>query len=203
MSAIEAVFAYDGDDKDSRQLVHRIHKTIKKVTGDVDRFHLNTAIASIMELVNAVYKYLEQVKPLLEEAPGGGVSLASKHLEQGGNLPRDLRLLKGAVETVLTLLYPFVPHVTAELWMALGKDRTSIGGVWPHYEEAYAVEETVTIAVQINGKLRDTFDADRDAEEGQLKETVYRLEKIAKYLEGKEIKKTIVVPNKLVNIVCV
>jgi leucyl-tRNA synthetase len=190
---VEAVLAYDGDDKDSKQLVHRIHKTIKKVTDDIDRFHLNTAIASIMELVNAVYKYIEQDKLVLKKKADDEVVA----------VPMHLGFLKGAVETVLTLLFPFVPHIVTELWVSLGKDPAGLGAVWPRYKAEYVIEEKVTIAVQINGKLRDTCEVERDTEEAQLKEIVFDLEKIMKHVEGKEIKKTIIVPNKLVNIVCV
>ena len=86
-----------------------MHKTIKKVTDDIDRFHLNTAIASIMELVNGLYKYFEKER-----------TDAS-----------SLRFLKGALETVLMLLFPFVPHIMNELWVILGKDGTSLGTYWP------------------------------------------------------------------------
>ena len=79
-----------------------MHKTIKKVTDDIDRFHLNTAIASIMELVNTLYKYLEKERTRCQ---------------------RSLGFLKGALETVIMLLSPFVPHIMNELWVLLGKDR--------------------------------------------------------------------------------
>ena len=170
----------DLNDDDVKQLLQKMHKTIKKVTDDIDRFHLNTAIASIMELVNALYKYLEKER----------TDVAS------------LRFLKGALETVLMLLFPFVPHIMNELWVLLGKDGASLGAYWPQYNAEYIKEEKVMIAVQVNGKLRDTCEMDRDTEEAQLKETVFSLEKVTKYTEGKEIKKVIIIPNKLVNIVC-
>jgi leucyl-tRNA synthetase len=150
------------------------------VTDDVDRFHLNTAIAAIMELVNAVYKYLEKDR----------------------NDTYSLGLLKGALETTLMLLYPFVPHITNELWVIMGKDGRDLGSEWPQYSPEYTIEEKVMVAVQVNGKLRDTCEMERDMEETRLKEIVLGLEKIVKYVEGKEIRKVIIVPNKLVNIVC-
>ena len=157
-----------------------MHKTIKKVTEDIDRFHLNTAIASIMELVNALYKYLEKERTNID----------------------SLRILKAVLETVLMLLFPFVPHIMNELWVLLGKNDTGLGAYWPKYNAEYIREEKVMIAVQVNGKLRDTCEMDRDTEETQLKETIFGLEKVTKYTEGKEIKKIIIIPNKLVNIVC-
>ncbi|MBA4391406.1 MAG: leucine--tRNA ligase [Syntrophus sp. (in: bacteria)] len=180
LEGVEPLFIYDGSDDDLKQLAHMIHKTIKKVTDDIDRFHLNTAIASIMELVNTIYKYLEKDK----------IDVHS------------LGLLKGAIETVIILLFPFVPHIAAELWTLSGKGDNRPEGLWPQYDEAYVKEERVMIAVQINGKLRDTCEVERDTEETQLKEIIFNLEKITKHIEGKAIKKMIIIPNKLVNIVC-
>ncbi|MDR2017598.1 MAG: leucine--tRNA ligase [Syntrophobacterales bacterium] len=176
---VEAVFVPGSKDGDFIQLTYKVHQTIKKVTEDVDRFHLNTAIASVMELVNTTYKFLET--------------------ERTGSEARAL--VKGAVETIIALLFPFVPHITEELWdMIGGKDRT-LGTWWPKYDENYITEGKVTIVVQINGKLRDGCEVERDIEESRLKEIVLNLEKVKRHLEGKEIRKTIIVPNKLVNIV--
>ncbi len=181
IEAIHTLSPADLNDDDIKQLIHRLHKTIKKVTDDIDRFHLNTAIASIMELVNGIYKYLEKER---------------SHV-------RSLGFLKCALETVLMLLFPFVPHITNELWVILGKEGINLGVSWPRYDAEYIKEEKVMIAVQVNGKLRDTCETDRDTEETRLKEIVMNLEKVTKHTEGKSIKKVIVVPNKLVNIVCI
>jgi leucyl-tRNA synthetase len=178
---VEAVLEPETDDNDFNQLTYKIHKTIKKVTEDIERFHLNTAIASIMELVNTIYKFLEKDRKDLEA----------------------LKILKGAIETVITLLFPFVPHITEELWGMLGEDRHFIKRPWPEYKEAYVKEERVVIVVEVNGKLRDRLEVERDIEEPRLIDIVCSLDKIKRYIDGKEIKKTIVVPNKLVNIVCV
>jgi leucyl-tRNA synthetase len=178
---VEAIFESETGDNDFNQLIYKIHKTIKKVTGDIERFHFNTAIASIMELVNTIYKFLEKDRNDLEA----------------------LKILRGAIETVIKLLFPFVPHITEELWVMLNEDSYLIKNPWPDYEEAYVKEEKVVIVVEVNGKLRDRLEVERDIEESRLRGVVYSLEKIKKYIDGKEIKKTIVVPNKLVNIVCV
>lgn len=162
-----------------KPLVHKIHQTIKKVTEDAERFHLNTAIASVMELVNAIYR----------------------QLEQEGEDEETRALFKGAIETVLKLLYPFVPHITEELWELLGNKNMLISEQWPLYRQDLIKEDTVTIVVQINGKLRDNVELPRDIPENQLKEAVFGLEKIVRLVEGKTVKKTIIVPNKLVNIV--
>jgi len=167
-------------DDDTKSLIHIIHKTIKKVTDDIERFHLNTAIARIMELVNGIYRYME-----------------NENHSQG-----EKALLKGSIETALRLLFPFVPHITTELWERLGKDSNDIGITWPEYKEMYVKEEKVTIAIQINGKLRDTCEAVRDSDESALKEIILSREKVKRYVENRGIKKIIIIPNKLVNIVC-
>ncbi|MHB8108802.1 MAG: leucine--tRNA ligase [Syntrophorhabdaceae bacterium] len=165
---------------EQKQLIQKIHKTIMKVTEDIDRFHLNTAIASVMELVNMTYKFIEK-----------------------GNLdPAGKSLFKGSVETILTVLFPFVPHMICELWQILEKDVAAIGLTWPAWDNELVKEEKVMIAVQVNGKLRDTFEADRLTPEEELKATVMKLEKVSKHIEGKSVRKIIMVPNKLINIVC-
>ncbi len=177
---MEAVFELKSGGDDAAQLTFRMHKTIKKVTEDIERFHLNTAIASIMELVNAMYRFIEK--------------------ERNGE---ELKLLRGVTETLLVLLSPFVPHITEELLDMAGKDMIVTACNWPQYKEEYTVEDKVVIAVQVNGKLRDTFETERGMDTEALKKIVLSLDRIAKQIEGKEIKKTIVVPNKLVNVVCV
>ncbi|OPY73343.1 MAG: Leucine--tRNA ligase [Syntrophorhabdus sp. PtaU1.Bin002] len=175
VSALEPVV----DDTDSVQLAYLIHKTVKKVTEDIDRFHLNTAIARIMELVNGVYKFIEKDKKD-EDSKG---------------------LLRGAMETVIVLLFPFVPHIAEELWEMLGLDIQTIGRSWPQYNEKYIMEDRVLVVVQVNGKLRDRCEVERDTDQEQLKNIAHSLDKVRRHLEGKTIVKTIVVPNKLVNIV--
>ncbi|HBA55098.1 MAG TPA: leucine--tRNA ligase, partial [Syntrophorhabdus aromaticivorans] len=166
-------------DTDCVQLAYLIHKTVKKVTEDIDRFHLNTAIARIMELVNGVYKFIEKEKKDEDSK----------------------RLLRGAMETVIVLLFPFVPHIAEELWEMLGLDTLTIGESWPSYNEKYIMEERVLVVVQVNGKLRDRCEVERDMDQEQLKDIARSLDKVKKHVEGKTIVKTIVVPNKLVNIV--
>jgi leucyl-tRNA synthetase len=168
-----------GENKETFRLVHMIHKTIKKVTEDVERFHLNTAIASIMELVNAIYKFIET-----ERKDG------------------ELQLLKGVIEHLIVLLSPFCPHITEELWEGLGAGGRVIDRPWPAYNEAYVKEQRVTVAIQVNGKLRDTCEVERDLDEAALKQVVLSLDKVKRHIENREIRKMIVIPNKLVNIVC-
>ncbi|MBP1734810.1 MAG: leuS [Deltaproteobacteria bacterium] len=179
MKGVEAALEPLTSDSEAIQLTYLMHKTIKKVTEDIDRFHLNTAIARIMELVNGLYKFLERERK----------DDATK------------RLVRGAFESLVTLLFPFVPHIAEELWEMLGKDARSLGKEWPRYSPRYVEEDTVLVVVQVNGKLRDRCEVDRDMDQEQLKEIVFNLDNVKRHLEGKTVVKTIVVPNKLVNIV--
>lgn len=159
-------------------LKRKTHQTIKKVTEDLDGgFHFNTAISSIMELVNEIYDYL---------ASGEG----------------DPQALKEAVETTVILLSPFVPHIAEEMWHMLKNDKASIFKYrWPAYDKKAIVEKVVTIAIQINGKFRSKIEVPADSTEENLKKAVLSDPKIEKWIEGKEIRQFIVIPNKLVNVV--
>jgi leucyl-tRNA synthetase len=179
MKAVAPAVTDGSQDKEIRQLLHMLHKTIKKVTEDVGRFHLNTGIAAIMELVNAVYKFME----------GERTDEASR------------AVLRGVLDNLILLVSPFCPHITQELWNELGHSDLLVNHPWPAYDEAYVREETVTIAIQINGKLRDTVDVERDMDQAALKDLVLGLEKVQRHIGGGQIRKAIVVPNKLVNFV--
>lgn len=179
MRDVEAIFEPLTSDSDAVQLTYLMHKTIKKVTEDIDRFHLNTAIARIMELVNGLYKFLEKDREDEDTK----------------------KLTRGAFETLVSLLFPFVPHIAEELWEMLGKDSRMIGKEWPRYNPQYVEEDTVLVVVQVNGKLRDRCEVDRDIDQEQLREIVLTLDNVKRHIEGKTVMKTIVVPNKLVNVV--
>jgi leucyl-tRNA synthetase len=176
---VEPAITLGSHDGDVTRLLHLVHKTIKKVTEDLKRFHLNTAIAATMELVNGINKFLEC----------------------GKRDGESLRALRGSLDHLIVLVSPFCPHITQELWEALGHRGLLINCEWPSYDEAYVREETVTVAIQISGKLRDTVEVERDVDEEALKTLVLSLEKVGRHLEDRPIKKFIVVPNKLVNIV--
>jgi len=155
-----------------------IHKTIKKVTDDITSLHLNTAISSLMIAVNELEKT--------------GVN-------------------REQFEIILKLLAPFAPHMTEELWTSFGNKKSIHISSWPVYKPELAVEKTITIAVQVNGKVRGSFEIDADiangtktsaeAAEKAMKEAATTLPEIKKWIEGKEIKKVIVIKGKLVSIV--
>jgi len=179
LRAVEPAIVLDAPDREISRLLHVVHKTIKKVTEDLKRFHLNTAIAATMELVNSINRFLEYERKDKEA----------------------LRVVRGAVDLLILLVSPFCPHITQELWEALGHEDLLVGAGWPTYDEAYVIEDVVTVAIQINGKLRDTVEAGRDMGEEPLKELIFSLEKVQRHLGDRQIRKVIVIPNKLVNIV--
>jgi leucyl-tRNA synthetase len=163
---------------EGRALRRLVHKTIRKVSADVEeRFHFNTAISAIMELVNAIQAFSQK------------------------NLPQNSALLREALESTLLLLYPFVPHFTEELWERIGHDGGIEKAGWPAYDEEAAADEELLIVVQVNGKLRGRITVAADAAEEAVKGVVFADEKVMSYLDGKTPRKIIYVPGKLVNIV--
>jgi leucyl-tRNA synthetase len=162
-------------------LRQKTHKTIKKVTEDIERFHFNTAIAAIMELVNHIYQIKE------------GIEATS----QAKSVWREI------AEALIVLLSPFCPHVCEELWEALGHGESVIKASWPLYDPEAIVEEEVIVVVQVNGRLRDRLRIPVSAEEEKVKALALASPKVRRHIEGKEVTKTIFVPKKLVNIVCV
>ncbi|KYO64749.1 leucine--tRNA ligase [Thermovenabulum gondwanense] len=159
-------------DKNARRL---IHKTIKKVTTDIEeRFNFNTAISAIMEMVNGI-------NSLKEEISGD--------------------VVKEAAENLLLMLAPFAPHITEELWERIGNKGSIHLMSWPKYDEKAILEEEVEVVVQVNGKVRAKILVPADITEKELESMAISNEKISSYLQNKQIIKIITVPNKLVNIV--
>jgi len=169
----------------SKELFHVTHRTIKKVTEDIEvRFHFNTAISSIMELVNALYQF----RNTLDE--NSGAALGRKVFREG-------------VESVVLLLSPFAPHIAEELWNRLGKDTPLYLTPWPDVNDTALVRQEVTIVVQINGKVRSKITAPVDSTEEAVRELVMNDAKTLEWAGGKDIKKFVYVPNKIVNMVVV
>jgi leucyl-tRNA synthetase len=162
------------------RVLRKTHQTIKKVGEDIEvRFHLNTAVSSIMELYNLVRKD----RDALRQSSEGKAALRS------------------ALEALVQLLSPFSPHIAEELWEKMGHSEMLIRTPWPVFDPALTREETVTIVVQVNGKIRDKFEAVRDLAEKDLEEEALRLPKVRAALGGKSARKVICVKNKLVSIV--
>jgi leucyl-tRNA synthetase len=152
------------------------HKTIAAVTDDLDKFRFNRAVARIRELTNAL-------EDLPENEPGAGA------------------VLREGLETAVRLLGPMMPHLAEEMWQALGHAELIADTAWPEADPALAQDEQVTIAVQVNGKLRGTLDLPRDAAAREVEEAALALPQVARFLEGRVPKKVVVVPNRIVSVV--
>jgi leucyl-tRNA synthetase len=161
-------------------LRRKTHQTIRKVTEDIqDRLHFNTAVAAIMELINTLYQFaVEEV----QDRP-------TQHA------------LREAAEVSTILLSPFTPHLAEELWQQLGHDDSILRQPWPAYEPMLTQEDEVTIVIQVNGRVRSRLMAPASVAEDDLRDAALRHERIQEWIAGKAIRKVIIVPQKLVNIV--
>ena len=151
------------------------------MTDDIEReFHFNTAIAAIMELVNALQAF---------EAAGDGAT------------PERVALMREAVETTLLLLGPFCPHVTEELWSQLGHPESLFKQRWPVVDPAALQKTEVTVVVQVDGKVRGRLLVDVDAAEDRVRQLALDDDRVRPWVERRRVEKVVVVPNRLVNIV--
>ncbi|NTW16672.1 MAG: class I tRNA ligase family protein, partial [Syntrophaceae bacterium] len=180
---IKDVTPFDGNtdiEGDLKNLRRKTHQTIRKVTRDIeDRFHFNTAISAVMELVNTLY---------LLERPARDNMMA-------------LSVVRETMETIIILLASIVPHITEELWTSLGCKTNLADTPWPAYDHEVAAEKEITIVIQVNGKVRSRIIVSADEEEKKIKELALSDEKIMNYIAGKTVVREIYVPKKLVNIV--
>ena len=154
-----------------------IHSTLKKVTADLsEKFGFNTAISSLMELINEMYKY--------------------KELDT-----RNDGIIREGIETIVTILAPFTPHIGEELWTMIGKEGSVFNISWPAYDESALVQDEVEVIVQVNGKLRAKVSMDANISREDMEKVAMEDEKVKAAIEGKNVVKVIAVPKKLVNIV--
>ncbi len=168
---------------EGRQIQRKLHQTIKRVTDDFKgRWHFNTCIAAIMELVNELYASEE----------GGG---------RAGSSRIPLPLLAEVQRNLILLLAPFAPYLAHELWQTLGERSNLLRAPWPKYDPDLAKEEEVEIPVQVNGKLRGRIRVPAASDQAYVEQRTFSDEKIKAALAGKTIVKTIYVPGKLLNIV--
>jgi leucyl-tRNA synthetase len=155
-----------------------VHKTIRKVTEDIEeRFHFNTAIAAVMELVNAIQAFGQK------------------------GAPENVAVVAEAIDSVVRLLAPFVPHFAEELWGELGHQGVLEESGWPAYDASATLDEELTVVIQVNGKLRSKLILPPDIDDSAVKSAALTDEKVLPFLEGKSIKKVVYVTGKLVNIV--
>ncbi len=165
-----------GSSISDKNLEREMHLAIKKVTGDLDRFKYNTAISSLME-------YTTQIS---EQHRQGQVSV---------------NVWTTALDNLLIMMSPIVPHLTEELWESIGNSFSIHKQEWPRYDSDLATHEEITLVVQVNGKLRDRIQAPAELEEEGAKQMAFSSEKVEGYLQGKEIKKIIYIKGRLINIV--
>ena len=164
---------------ETRELLAKAHWAVDKVSRDFERgFQFNTAIAAVMELVNEAYR----VKDNFYKEPAG------------------VAAVRFVAATAASLIFPFAPHLGAEVWERLEGDRVW-ENPWPEADASLLLSDTVTLVVQVNGKLRDRIEAAADASEEELLALARASEKVHRHLDGKQVVKEIVVPGKLVNLV--
>ncbi len=160
-----------------KSLNYMLNAAIKKVSEDVGgRFSFNTAISSIMELVNEMYRYKETAEP-------------------------NIGLLGKAVKELIIILSPFTPHICEEMWEHMGQKESLTTMAWPEFDEDALVKDEVEIVVQVNGKVKDKVLVANNASREELEKIAMENEKIQALLEGKTVVKVVAVPNRLLNIV--
>jgi leucyl-tRNA synthetase len=168
-----------GPESKGDPLYRKTHQTIKKVTEDIEReFHFNTAIAALMEMVNEVYDY------------------TAKGLE-AGRLP----VLRTALEALTLLLSPFAPHFAEELWKGLGNPVSVALASWPAFDPAAIAASSVTVVVQVNGKVRSKLTLPAGMSDREIETAALADPKVKEHLAGRTPKKVIVVQGKLVSVV--
>ena len=168
--------SYEIKNEADKNLNYWMNYAIKKVSDDIGlRFNFNTAISTIMELVNQMYKYKE-----------GEVNEA---------------LYGAAIKNLIIMLAPFIPHVTEEMWEHLGLEGSVHDSQWPSFDEKALVKDTVEIVVQVNGKIKEKLNIAGDLSREEMQEVAMADESVKALVEGKNVVKVIAVPNKLINIV--
>ena len=160
-----------GPTSNSLNLERLRHKTIKKVTEDIENFRFNTAVSCLMEYVN---KLLEARPPIVSNE---------------------------CIETLLLLLAPMAPHIAEELWQKTGHKQSIFNQKWPEFKPDLVIDERIQMVIQINGKVRDKMEVGRDISQLEAEKSARRSKKIQKYIKGKKIKKIIFVPGRLINFV--
>lgn len=168
--------SYEISGEADKSMAYWMNYAIKKVSDDIgERFNFNTAISTIMEMVNEMYRYKE-----------GQVNAG---------------LYGAAIKNLLVMLAPFVPHVAEEMWEHLGYEGSVHDQQWPTYDESALVKDTVEIVVQINGKIKEKINIAGDSSKEEMEKIAVENDKIKALTEGKNVVKIIAVPNKLINIV--
>jgi leucyl-tRNA synthetase len=177
-----------------RRLRRKTHDTIRRVTTDIeDRMHLNTAVSSLMELVNELYAFSETTgrgAPTRNEPPAGRVER-----------PQTLAVLREAIDALVLMIAPFAPHMAEELWERLDHPDGLAAAKWPDYDPQVARADEVVVPVQINGKVRARITVAADASEDQLRELALGDSTVKTHTAGKTVRKVVVAKGPLVSVV--
>lgn len=152
------------------------HKTAAMVAEDIEKFHMNKAVARVRELSNTISSFEANDEP-------------------------DFWALKEAIEILVCCLSPITPHLAEELWAALGHETILAETRWPKSDPSLMEDDSVTIGVQVNGKVRATITLPKDADKSFAEETALANDDIQRHIDGKTVRKVIVVPNRIVNVV--
>lgn len=170
--------------KEDKGVIRKMHQTIKKVTESIEAdYHFNTSIAATMELLNELQDYKTNV------------------LEAGNVTSESKKVFREALTSMTLMLSPFIPHTCDEIWAELGNEGYLFDEAWPEHVEALTISDEITIAVQVNGKVRATLEVERSISKEDLEAMALSNENVMKNTEGKNIMKVIVIPGKIVNIV--
>lgn len=170
--------------KEDKALVRKLHQTIKRVTEAIeDNYHFNTSIAGNMELINDVYDFRNNVLGTEKEST------------------ESQKVFGEVLRNIVIMLSPFVPHFCDELWEAMGEEGFLFNASWPEYDEKLTVADEITMAIQVNGKVRGSISVERTASKEEIEKMALAVENVQKHTEGKTAAKVIVVPGKIVNIV--
>ncbi|MGA1863345.1 leucine--tRNA ligase [Deferribacter thermophilus] len=169
---------YNSDGKIEKEILYHTNLTVKKVTNDIERFQLNTAVAAIMEFTNNLYLIEPKLSTDSEKA-----------------------LFADALVKLIKIISPFIPHVAEELWNRCGFEGYVSKADWPAYDDKFTVKDEITIAVQINGKVRAQINVPRGIDKDEAIKLAKENEKVKNYIDGKQLIKEIYVPNKLVSLV--
>ena len=170
----EGVSEYSKEDKD---LLYIFNMSLKGITYDLENMQFNTAIAKIMEITNALYKYISDTKV------------------------KNVKLLKEIAVKFIQVIAPFMPHFAEEMWSRFGKEFSVFNTLYPEVEEKYLKKDEIELAVQVNGSVRYKINVAAEADEETTKKKALENEKLKPYIEGKEIVKVIVIKGRIINIV--
>ncbi len=179
---IEKKFCFNAAPEDLKNLQRKFHQTLKKVGDDLDRFQFNTAIAAIMELVNALQDFFSKSKASAQSTPEGNE-------------------VAGLISQLVIMLSPFTPHFAEEVWGALKKEGRASEQAWPQYDTQALLSDTQRIVVQVNGKVRANLEVALGTSEEELKRLAFADSRVSAQLENKQLVKVIHVPGKILNLV--